>query len=165
MLARLGKAFDVGLAWFAGMLAGVLTCVVMLGIVSRAFGEPFVWSDEVSRFLMIWLAVAGWLLTSRKRAHIRIRFFHDLLPTRLWWLSETIMQLALIICGALLLVFGIELIRRNLDIEATTVPIVMAWIYAPIAFAGTVMTVQGLIEGWEAVTAAISGRRKGSGGA
>ena len=165
MFARIGRAFDTGLAWFAGILAAVLTCVVMLGIVSRGFGEPFVWSDEVSRFLMIWLAVAGWLLSSRKRAHIRIRFFHDLLPARLWWIAETIMQVALIGCGVLLLVFGVELIRRNLDVEATTVPIAMAWIYAPIALAGAVMTVQGVIEGWEALAASASGRGKGGGGA
>lgn len=165
MLARIVRLLDTGLAWFAGTAAALLTAVVMLGIVSRGFGEPFVWSDEVSRFLMIWLAVAGWLLTSRKRAHIRIRFFHDLLPTRLWWASETIMQAALIGCGLLLLVFGVELVRRNLDIEATTVPIVMAWVYAPVALAGAVMTIQGAIEAWEALASTLSGRGKGSGGA
>lgn len=155
------RMFDTGLAWLAGGLAALLTLVVMLGIVSRGFGEPLVWTDEVSRFLMIWLAVAGWLITSRRRGHIRIRFFHDLLPTRLWWLSETLMQTALIVCGVLLAVFGVELVRRNLDIEATTVPVAMAWIYAPIVLAGVVMMLQGAVEAWEALAASLRTRRAG----
>ena len=74
------------------------------------------------------------------------------------------MQTALIGCGLLLLVFGVELVRRNLDIEATTVPIVMAWVYAPVALAGAVMMIQGAIEAWEALASTLSGRGKGSGG-
>ena len=151
MLAALSKTFDTGLAWVAGALAALLTGAVMLGIVSRGFGEPLIWTDEVSRFLMIWLAVAGWLMASRRRAHIRIRFFHDLLPVRWHAGSEAAMQVALILCGILLTVFGVELVRRNLDIEAMTVPIAMAWIYLPIVLAGAVMAVQAAAESWQAL--------------
>ena len=150
MLARIVKLFDRGLAVLSGILAAVLTVVVMLGIVSRGFGEPFIWTDEVSRFLMIWLAVAGWLMASRSRSHIRIRYFHDLLPARLHAAAEAVMQAALILCGILLAVFGVELVRRNLDIEATTVPITMAWVYLPIALAGVVMAMQAAAESWQA---------------
>lgn len=165
MQGNLAGKFDTGLAWAAAILAAVLTTVVMLGIVSRGFGEPLAWTDEVSRFLMIWLAVSGWLLSSRKRAHIRIRFFHDLLPTRLWWATEALMQAALVVCGILLTVFGLELVRRNLDVEATTVPIAMAWIYAPIVIAGVVTMLQGALEAWQAIGRALrSGARRGEDG-
>ena len=146
----IARIFDRGLAILAGVLAAVLTIVVMLGIVSRGFGEPFIWTDEISRFLMIWLAVAGWLMASRSRSHIRIRYFQDLLPARLHAAAETVMQVALVLCGILLAVFGVELVRRNLDIDATTVPIAMAWVYLPIALAGLVMAVQAAAECWQA---------------
>jgi len=161
MLAAISKWFDTGLAWAAGSLAALLTGAVMLGIVSRGLGEPLIWTDEVSRFLMIWLAVAGWLMASRRRAHIRIRFFHDLLPARWHAASEAVMQVALILCGVLLTVFGIELIRRNLDIEAMTVPIAMAWVYLPIAIAGAVMAVQAAAESWQALLKLRSGGLEG----
>lgn len=155
MLAAIAKTFDRGLGWTAAILAAVLTAVVLLGIVSRGLGEPLVWTDEVSRFLMIWLAVAGWLMAGRNRAHIRIRFFHDLLPPRWHAASEAIMQVALVLCGILLAVFGFELVRRNLDIEATTIPLAMAWVYLPIAIGGGVMALQAAAESREAVLAAV----------
>jgi TRAP-type transport system small permease protein len=151
MFATVVKTFDRALAWMAGTLAALLTAAVVLGIVSRGLGEPLIWTDEVSRFLMIWLAVAGWLMAGRNRSHIRIRFFHDLLPTRLHEASEAVMQLALVLCGILLAVFGVELVRRNLDIAATTVPIAMAWVYLPMVLAGVVMTLQALADSWEAI--------------
>lgn len=150
MLVGIVNWFNRALAWAAGTLAALLASVVLLGIVSRGFGEPLIWTDEISRFLMIWLAAAGWLMASRNRTHIRIRFFHDLLPARLHAAAETVMQLALVLCGILLTVFGIELVRRNLDIEATTVPIAMAWIYLPMVLAGIVMTLQAIAESYEA---------------
>ena len=143
--------FDRFVTIFACALVIALLGCVSLGVVTRTLGEPLIWTDEVSRFLMIWLAVAGWLMASRSRAHIRIRFFHDLLPTRWWAASEAVMQAALVLCGILLTVFGYELVRRNLDIEATTVPIVMAWVYLPVALAGVVMALQAAAESWEAV--------------
>ena len=151
MLAVVLKGFDRGLAWVAGLLAAMLTAAVMLGIVSRGLGEPLVWTDEVSRFLMIWLAMVGWLMASRSRSHIRIRFFHDLLPPRWHATVEAIMQVALALCGILLTVFGLELVRRNWDIEATTVPIAMSAIYLPIVLAGVVMALQAAVEVWEAL--------------
>ena len=159
MFAAIVKTFDRALAWMAGTLAALLTAAVVLGIVSRGLGEPLIWTDEVSRFLMIWLAVAGWLMAGRNRTHIRIRFFHDLLPARLHAALEAVMQLALVLCGILLAVFGFELVRRNLDIEAMTVPIAMAWVYLPIALAGIVMALQALAESCEALGKAKGGRQ------
>ena len=112
MLVAVAKVFDRGLAWVAGVLAAALAAAVMLGILSRAIGEPLIWTDEVSRFLMIWLAIAGWLMASRSRSHIRIRYFQDLLPARWHAAAEALMQLALVLCGSLIALFGIDLACR-----------------------------------------------------
>ena len=63
------------------LVAALLVCVA-LGVVTRGLGDPLIWTDELSRFLMVWLAVFGWILASRKRIHVRIRYFQDLLPQR-----------------------------------------------------------------------------------
>jgi len=80
-------------------------------------GDPLVWTDEVGRFLMIWLAVLGWLLASRKRIHIRIRFFVDRLPAAWRPSVELVLQLAVALFGALTVWYGRDLVSRNLDIE------------------------------------------------
>jgi len=75
MLRAFAGGFDKAAAFVGcGLVIALLVCVA-LGVVTRALGEPLIWTDELSRFLMVWLAVFGWVLASRKRIHVRIRFF------------------------------------------------------------------------------------------
>jgi TRAP-type C4-dicarboxylate transport system permease small subunit len=142
-LVRLVDRFAAGAAM---LLLVSLMATVLLGVVTRAIGEPFIWTDEVSRLLMVWLAAFGWILACRRRGHIRIRFFRDLLPPRAWRVAEIAMQCAVAFFGALILRFGAALVMRNLDLAATTIPISVAWIYVPIGLAGIVTLAQSLGE-------------------
>lgn len=142
----LPRLFDRTMEVVAAILLVALLVTVTLGIVTRAVGEPLIWTDEVSRFLMLWVAVVGWILASRRRAHIRIRFFHDMLPVRAWRAAEALMQLAMILFGALTTWYSIHLAQANYDLEATTVPLSMGLLYAPMVLAGLVTLLQGLRE-------------------
>ncbi len=146
MLTLCRIALDRTIRFAAIALTIALLVVVMLGVISRALNSPLIWTDEISRFLMVWTAVAGWLLASRRRAHIRIRFFHDLLPKPAWRFWEIAIQLGLIVLGGLLAWYGLEIAVRNHDMEALTLPISLSWMYAPIVLAGLVTIGQGIAE-------------------
>lgn len=145
-MTRWSKAFDRLMEVIAAILIVALLVVVTLGIVTRALGEPLIWTDEVSRFLMLWVAVAGWILASRRRAHIRIRFFHNLLPQHGWRAAESVMQSAMVVFGLLVSGYSVHLIQANYDLEATTVPLSMGLLYVPMLVAGVVTALQGLAE-------------------
>lgn len=146
MLLGFRAGVDRALRWSTfGLIAALLVCV-MLGVITRALRDPFIWTDEVSRFLMIWLACFGWMLASRRRAHIRIRFFQDLLSKRAGRYSEIVIQCAVLVLGALLFWYGVDLVVRNHDLEALTIPISMSWLYVPIVIAGLVTLVQAASE-------------------
>jgi TRAP-type C4-dicarboxylate transport system permease small subunit len=127
------------------ILIALLSCVT-LGVITRAQGDPLIWTDEISRFLMVWLAVFGWILASRRKTHVRIRFFHDLLPAPAWKAAEMVIQLAMLILGIGVATYSVGLTVRNFDLEATTVPISFAWMYAPMILAGVITTGQALSE-------------------
>jgi TRAP-type C4-dicarboxylate transport system permease small subunit len=146
MIAGLQFALDRAIRWGAIGLTIALLVVVMLGVITRALNDPLIWTDEISRFLMVWTAVAGWLLATRRRAHIRIRFFHDLLPKPAWRGWEIVIQCAIVLLGILLAWYGLDIAIRNHDMEALTLPISLAWMYAPIVIAGLVTAGQGLAE-------------------
>ena len=107
---------------------------------------PLIWTDELSRFLMVWLAVFGWIAATRKRIHVRIRFVHDRLPARLHDVTEVAIQAAMTLFGVLVAWYSVGLVLRNADLQATTLPISMAWMYAPMLLAGAVTALQGLGE-------------------
>jgi TRAP-type C4-dicarboxylate transport system permease small subunit len=146
MLRALAGGFDRAAAFIACAIVVALLVCVALGVVTRAIGDPLIWTDELSRFLMVWLAVFGWVLATRKRIHIRIRYFQDKLPRTAHKAVEIAIQAAMIVFGALVAFYGFGLIGKNHDLEATSMPVSMAWMYAPVFFGGAITALQGAIE-------------------
>jgi len=146
MRAALSAAFDRGMAIVAAALVVALLVCVSLGVVTREAGAPLIWTDELSRFLMVWLAVFGWVLASRKQLHVRIRYFQDLLPARAHRFVEIAIQAALTLLGILVATYSVGLVVKNRDLEATSMPLSMAWMYAPLVLAGVVTAAQGGLE-------------------
>jgi TRAP-type C4-dicarboxylate transport system permease small subunit len=146
MLIALRAGLDRAIQWLAIGLTVALLTVVMLGVITRALGDPLIWTDEISRFLMVWVAVAGWLLATRRRAHIRIRFFHDMLPKRAWRAAEIAIQCGILVLGLLLAWYGVDIAMRNRDMEALSLPISLAWMYVPIVIAGLATAAQAIGE-------------------
>lgn len=149
MLTAIRTGLDRAIQWLAIGLTVALLAVVILGVITRALGEPLIWTDEISRFLMVWVAVAGWLLATRRRAHIRIRFFQDLLPQRAWSAAEVVIQCGLLVLGLLLAWYGVEVAIRNHDMEALSLPLSLAWMYVPVVLAGLVTAAQAAGEAVE----------------
>src|ERR1700722_3339258 len=146
MMQRFPIVFDRLIGAIACFILLALLLCVTLGVVTRALDDPLVWSDEVSRFLMIWLTVFGWILAARRRAHVRIRFFQDLLPKQAWKVAEIVIQLALFIFGLGIMSYSVGLALRSLDLEATTVQLCFAWMYPPMILPGAVTAAQALSE-------------------
>ena len=144
MLKR-ALVLDRGIEAVAGILLIALLGCVTLGVITRALNDPLIWTDEIARFLMVF----GWILASRRRTHVRIRFFADLLPRPARRVAEFVIQTALLIFGVAVAVTGVGLTARNFDLEATTVPISFAWMYAPMVLAGAVTAGQALSQALE----------------
>jgi TRAP-type transport system small permease protein len=141
-------AFDRLLFVAAGVLLIALLSTVTLGIISRAANHPFSWTEESSGFLMVWLVCLGWMIATRRNAHIRIRFFQDKLSPKYWRFTEMALQLCVALLGAAVAWNAIHLIKANSDVEAVTLPLSTAWMYVPLLPAGLVTFLQALWEVW-----------------
>jgi TRAP-type C4-dicarboxylate transport system permease small subunit len=60
----------------AGMLAIVLflalTAIVCLNVITRPIGYPIAWTDEMTRFFLVWGVMLGMALTLHEGRHIRV---------------------------------------------------------------------------------------------
>jgi TRAP-type C4-dicarboxylate transport system permease small subunit len=153
MAARLAAVLDKTFQLLAMLLIAALCVAVLLGVATRALGDPLMWTDEVSRFLMVWLACIGWVMASRRRVHIRVRFFQDMLPPRARRIWEAVMQAAIAWLGLLVAWYGFEVVERSWDLEATTMELSMGWLYVPMLLAGVVTTLQAAVEVRESLAA------------
>src|SRR5438477_6155221 len=151
MLRALAGVFDKAATLVCCALVTALLGCVTLGVITRALREPLIWTDELSRFLMVWLAVFGWIVASRKRIHVRIRFFQEKLPKHAHQATELAIQTAMTLFGVLVTAYGAGLIGKNADLDATSLPISMAWMYAPMVLGGAITALQGASELIEAL--------------
>jgi TRAP-type C4-dicarboxylate transport system permease small subunit len=137
---------DRSLQVFTAFLVVVLLCTVTAGIVYRAINQPLSWTDEICGFLMVWLACLGWMIATRRGAHIRIRLIQDRLPKLAWRGFELNSQVAVAVIGGVVAWASIGLMRVNSDIEAMSLPVSVAWMYAPLLPAGLLTLVQALAD-------------------
>lgn len=144
--AGLLRGLDRAVAGVAAAALVILLTVVSLGIVMRAVGRPLSWTDEMSGYLMVWLACFGWILATRHGAHIRIRYFQDKLPRAGRRGFEVAIQAALAVVGLVIGVQSLHLVAVNHDIEAVSIPISTAWMYVPMIPAGFVMAAQAIAD-------------------
>ncbi len=122
------------------LLAGLV--IVSLEILGRGFlGFSLLWSEELSRYLLIWTAYLGAAAAVRDGSHIRVEFLLQLLPPR-WAHYVEMFDTALCLLFTLVLVYaGYRLVEdsRFLGLSPTDsnlpVPI---WIFqsiVPLGFA------------------------------
>ena len=64
---------------------------------------PFTWTEEIARFLAVWVVLLGAARCVRERSHIEIDLLFNILPARVQWLlSLTIHALFLLLCFILI---------------------------------------------------------------
>ena len=87
-------------------LVAILSALMLLAasqiILRLGFDYGFVWSDELLRLLVLWIAMLGSLAASRERKHIRIDVLSRFLPERGKLVAGAATDLfAAVVCGVL----------------------------------------------------------------
>ncbi len=124
----------------AGLTLIMMVFIVMLQIVCRyILNDSPAWTEEVARTMMVWTAflVAPWAY--REGLNVRIGFFADELPSRQRKFLNLVINF--LICW-ILLVFLVESFgfwSRGLIIQANSLPIKVAWFYAILPVALTLL--------------------------
>jgi TRAP-type C4-dicarboxylate transport system permease small subunit len=125
----------------AALLFAVMVGLVLAQVVARKFFEPLVWSEELARYLFIWVAFLGWIIATERRSHIAIAQGVERAGPRLAGALGWFNDLATLALMALLLRWGAQLVLNNRDIEAVSLPIPFSVVYAAVPIAALAITV------------------------
>ena len=113
--AALKVLHGTGIVLFIGM------CLLVLAqVVARKFFEPLVWSEELARYIFIWVAFLGWVIASHNKSHIRISLVTDRAGPVLKMALGIFADLAVMVFALIFVVKGWRLVQNNLDIETVT---------------------------------------------
>jgi len=127
-------------------LVAVMTVVVFLQVVYRyVLTQPLHWSEELARYLFVWLSILGATLGLQKRGHFGLDFFYRMFPDK----GRRFLQfLIYLLMGGVILVIlvqGIKLVQITVLQESPAMGISMGWAYACLPVAAALMTIHLLV--------------------
>lgn len=135
ILLRALIKFDDGLAKVeAGVLivfVAAMTVVVFLQVFYRyVLAQPLHWSEELARYLFVWLSIFGATLAVQKRGHFGFDILFRAFPQRIRWYVRLLIHLLMEAVILVILVQGITLVQKTVPQESPAMGISMGWAYA-----------------------------------
>ncbi|MEQ6917584.1 TRAP transporter small permease [Halomonas aquatica] len=138
-LQRIENVIDAALrpVVFTGMAA--LIGVITLQIVSRVFFNAVGWTEEVARFLLVWITFLGATLAFQRGRHIAVTFLVEALPGRLQRIIRITAVLVVLGFMVSLVVIGYQYMQVQSFQKSASLRLSMTWVYAVIPVSAALM--------------------------
>ena len=130
-LTKFDRLLAKGEGWVLITLVVVMTVVVLLQVIYRyLLAQPLHWSEELARYLFVWISVLGAALSVQRRGHFGMDFFFKMLPDQGRRFLIFIIYLLMGVVILVLLVQGIFLVQKTAAQQSPAMEISMGWAYA-----------------------------------
>ena len=143
MLQRLSGILARWTELVVKVLMGFLVVVVVTSVIFRyVLVSPLTWSEEVGRYVMIWLGFLAASIAVRDGLHVGVDFVVQWSPS---WLAGWLQRLARAALGVFLLIvmgYGFVLVVNLWDQWSPVMDIRMTWPYLAIPVGSLLMLVQ-----------------------
>jgi len=126
-----------------GIIMILITVIVFAQVVSRyIFNDPFVWSEETARYLVIWMVFIGMPIGVRDSAHLAlgINLFAKL-PRLLKFLTKILLDLIMLSIFIYIIRYGYLFSIKSVISMAMTIPISLSLVYIAIPVCTTLTVV------------------------
>lgn len=130
-----------------GLMAGMVASVCWQVISRYALNDPAAWTEEMARFLLMWIGLLGACYAYREGQHLGVDLFpKSLSPARyrLWALCAH--SLVILFSVMVLLIGGGRLVYLTASLNQTSAAlgVPMSWIYMSLPLCGVMMIVYAL---------------------
>lgn len=120
--------------------------VITLQIVSRVLFSAVGWTEEVARFLLVWITFLAATLAFQRGRHIAVTFAVDALPVRLRQVARIVATLAVLAFMVALVVIGYRYMQVQSFQKSASLRVSMTYVYAIIPFTAAVMSWYALVD-------------------
>jgi TRAP-type C4-dicarboxylate transport system permease small subunit len=147
-MSKFISILDAFLTRFLILLMLLLVGSVLWQVISRyVFASPSSWTEEIARFLLIWISLSGAVYAFRTGMHLGL----DILPKKLEGRAADLLKwftIALVVLFSfmVLVVGGISLVMMTWELKqySAVLGLPMSWIYLVIPAAGVLICVYAL---------------------
>ena len=153
------KAFDQILNWItqaAKVVMIFMTCVIFCITIVTVFTRYILnfvpsWSEEVPRYLLVWITYLGAALAVKYKEHISLDFFFNLMPLRARQVGHLLLNGLIAIVGLIMLIYGIGLVNHFGDDLMESIPVKNFWLYLAMPISGAMMVLYIVQDTWQGI--------------
>lgn len=132
-MKKLIRTIDALVDSISVLLLVLVVGVVLLQIIFRFFIlKPLSWSEELSRYLFIWIVYIGGYLCTKSNSHLGITFFVDASPKKLSKLMTFVANLSIIIYMLIVIFYGFQLSVKVMRQPSAVLRVPMGVVYGAI---------------------------------
>ena len=137
-LDKISAALDKICGALIVFMIGAMVIVTAAQIVCRTFFTALSWSDEVTRYLLIWSTFFGATCVYRHSGNISITFVQNAFPEKVSKLLRILVHIICMVLFAVLLYYGC-MYTGKLSKTATALPIKMKYVFVCIPISMGIM--------------------------
>ena len=139
-MKKIDSVLNKALYWLIASLMFAMAVLIFAQVLARyAFGNSLTWSEEVGRYIFVWMSFLGMATAIREKAHVAL----DILLQHLTGVSKRAVVLfnglRLLFLSGALTASGFFLVQYGMLQNSSAVRLPMHFVYAVIPFSGVLM--------------------------
>ena len=119
----------------------LLTCAQ---IVFRVFFEALSWSEELTRFLLVWSSIIGASCVYRRAGHINVTVIQDLMPVVVKKIMIIIVHIICCVFFVMMIYYGFIYMGKMSAQLSPALRLPMSYMYAVIPIGGVLLLLQAI---------------------
>lgn len=122
-----------------GILAIMVVLVVSQVVARYCFHSPIPWTEQLSKYMFVWLVLISGSYMFGKREHMNISFFKGKLPKNVQTALDYVTELILLVfAGAVLLAGGFMALKIGIPQKDAALQISMGYVYSALPISGAI---------------------------
>jgi len=145
--------FEENLA--ACFMGGLLLTLFLQVFTRYVLNDPFAWTEEVARYVYVYIVFLGSSAAIADRTHVGIDFVVKALPRRAQWAIAFVVNLLILFVLANLIYWGYRSAIRQLQNPLSVLNVPYTWVYAIVPITAVLMTIRTVVvmrEDWARMT-------------
>lgn len=120
--------------------ASAIFVIIVFTVISR-YGFTYVlsWSEEVPRYLLIWISFLGAAVCVDLKDHVAFDYLYERIPSRLRGATQLVINAAMFFFGWIMFFYGIQFVQDFGSDLMESIPFTNVWYYTALPVAGALI--------------------------
>lgn len=137
------KIFNNIEEYIGGTIFIVMLVILAIQIFARQFlGMPLKWSEELSRFLFVYIGYFGVSASIKENSHVFIDFFVKKFPIKIQRGINVLVQICILGILAILFYVGIQMTIRKIPVKIVSLNLSYAYMYIALPITSVLMIIR-----------------------